>query len=110
MRYQNSSSSVWFARGLQNHWRQRWDPVRRQHSCWGCYHTWMPYSVVRWKMQVGRLNLDQALAKALLGRSTDNLGHLHTLLDVYENADCIRLHAIAEVSSQGRDAYFSAVS
>ena len=63
---------------------------------------------------VAGLNLDQALANALHGRSTDNLGHLHTLLDVYENADRIRLHAIAEEyhlkAADVRDAYFSAVS
>jgi len=60
------------------------------------------------------LKLEDTLANALLGRSKDKLGQLSTLLDAYDNADLLRLHAIAESfhidTADVRDAYFTAVT
>ena len=60
------------------------------------------------------LKLEDGIANALLGRSKDVLGHLYTLVEAYEHADQLRLHAIAQDfhfnAAYVRDAYFTAVT
>src|SRR5262249_57232760 len=60
------------------------------------------------------LRLEDSLTNALLGQGTGALGHLHTLLEAYENADRIRVCAIAQDfrldAADVRDSYFTAVS
>ena len=60
------------------------------------------------------LKLEDALADALLGRGKGGLGHLYTLVEAYEHADQLRLHAIAQGfllnTAEVRDAYFTAVA
>ena len=60
------------------------------------------------------LKLEDALSNALLGRDDGALGHLHTLLEAYENADRLRMHAIAQDfhlnTADLRDTYFTAVN
>jgi c-di-GMP-related signal transduction protein len=63
---------------------------------------------------LAQLNLEDLIGNALLGRSKDALGHLYALVQAYEHADQLRLHAIAQDfhlnTAYVRDAYFTAVT
>ena len=63
---------------------------------------------------LAQLNLEDAISNALLGRSQDSFGHLYALVEAYEQADQLRLHAIAQDfhlnAASVRDAYFTAVT
>ena len=63
---------------------------------------------------LAQLNLEDAIGNALLGRSQDSFGHLYALVEAYEQADQLRLHAIAQDfhlnAAAVRDAYFTAVT
>ena len=60
------------------------------------------------------LELEDALANALLGRGQDALGCLYTIVQAYENGDQVRVCAIAQDfhldPAKVRDAYFTAVT